>query len=225
MSLSTKSLTVTNDNIRYYTGPSDAGTYFTFGVNADGLTGTVGTGQICRDLISAYWDRVYGLDSVPKKASDVPPHLGFIWPKLDVVDFAARWAALEETLDLTDRSTLHRVTDHPHAVIIHFSPFWLANDTVRSLATLFMRMIAVYPRDTLTESINAYPLARQIGPTIRHFLAGHTHPTYETMTRMSSRGIGSGAHLGVVAEFYRRGLRSVKRMLIKPPGAAKQGVA
>ncbi len=135
---------------------------------------------------------------------DIRSWIGYKAKTLDIEAFAARWDDMEVKLGIpsADRTVLHRAADQPNVVIMKLSPFWMANDTTRSFATLFMRMLIDYWRGSFDNSVAAYTLAKYIAPAIAWFMAGNTRPLYARMT-LVAQGVGMDSACGVVNQFVR----------------------
>ncbi len=166
--------------------------------------------QSCRDSIRWYWELVNPNDGYGQSGAfktDISPYIGLArgttW---DTEAFAARWDEMETTLGLTTRTSIHP-TDKTGAIILRLSPFWLENDTRRSFATLFLRMIAKNPIATLDQAMDMYELAANIKPAIKWFLEGHVNPTYARLT------LRSQGYAGVCSELYN--LRTPDQLVTK----------
>ncbi len=204
MSLSTTILPVRTDPHLVYS--STNGIFFLY----DPAKACATIFQSCRDSIRWYWELVnpsdgYGYSGAFK--TDISPYIGLArGTSWDIAAFAARWNEIETTLGLTTRTIVHP-TDKTGAIILHLSPFWLENDTRRSFATLFLRMIAKNPTHTLDTAIDYYDLAATIKPAIKHFLAGHVVPTYARLT------LRTHGYAGVCSELYN--LRTPEQLATK----------
>jgi hypothetical protein len=91
-----------------------------------------------------------------------------------------------------------RETNIQDMIVVDIPEFWMKNDTVRGLFSLFLRNACVYykPGDSLMTAFARYNLAAMCIPTILHFLDGNIIPTYEKLT-----GHNYGA-TGFVSEYY-----------------------
>lgn len=157
----------------------------------------------CRTEIAWLWERK-GSSSPLYAPADIIPYLGYWFAGIDGASFAARWYDLETHLKIAARTTVHLTSD-PCAIVLHLSPFWLANDTRRSILTLFMRALVMNPNATLAQAIKLDPLASDVLPAINRFLDGYTKPTYDKLSRKEAHGNGMSAsrcYTGFYSQFF-----------------------
>ncbi len=130
----------------------------------------------CRDQLAMMFNTDMGHDMI---GMHIPN-------KLDLPRLVEYWKGIEDTLGIEKESvffaadTTGFVTRNP-VFIVKLSPFWLANDTRRSLVSLLLRAGAIYPRATFSESLYAYPVAQPIIAAINWFMSGNTKPTYASV--------------------------------------------
>lgn len=149
----------------------------------------------CRDSFGYRWKRAR--------------YVGFKTLRIDTKSVGAFFTKIETKLGVApDDQTVIHMTDMAGALILHVSPFWMVNETRRSVFTLMLRMAAVYYKGDINKAIKAYPLARSVGAAVRWFLDGAIKPTYK---RLTARDIG-GAR-GFVAEVS--GLRTKAQLATK----------
>ncbi len=135
-------------------------------------------------------------------------------PNIDIKHVAHLWSQIEDKVCPKDRSTIHQVKGDKGTIIWHLSPFWTRTDTHRSFATLFMRMVVVYGCKTLDASIDAYSLSADIKPAIKHWLGGHTKPSY---ARLTAKGRWKmDGYTGVINQLFNRSPDELATMLVKP---------
>lgn len=155
--------------------------------------------KVCRIEIGWWWELASpgsGWHNSRVFKDEISPYLGITTNReWQTEEFASRWHEMEKSLGLSKYTVVHP-TDKTGAIILKFSPFWMANDTRRSLATLLMRMWLISPTAKLDTAIDNYDLSEQVKPAIKWFMAGHTKPTYDVL---SVKRPGDG-YLGFVNE-------------------------
>lgn len=177
--------------------------------------------KVCRTEFAWKWEgldpdyQTGGYPRIKPYGDKVSEYIGFVlYPTgIDIPVFAAKWDDMEIRLGLIEKTIIYRTSASNKAMIFKLSPFWLANDTVRSFVTLFIRMLAVYPRATFDESVRAYHLSARIIKAIEWFMAGNTHPTYQHLSRMAN----GDNYLGVINEFQLLSPDEIAAKLTKPP--------
>ena len=135
--------------------------------------------------------------------------IGFQCPNLDISLLNIFFGHIENQLKLKVKTVFYNSTIK-NAVIIKVAPFWLKNETRRSLLTLFIRAGAVYYEGNFYKAINSYHLARKVKPAIRHFLKGYTVPSYRNLRE------DYDGYEGFVGHFRNRTPAQLKKLLVKP---------
>lgn len=137
---------------------------------------------------------------------------------IDCAAFAGRWDLIEQMVGIpeADRTIVHPTTDN-RVMVLQLAAHWVSSDTARSFCTLFVRLLANHWDSDLDKSIDRYGLALSIKPAIKHYLGGHTHPTFARLTVTRNGPYGDG-YVGVCNEVY--GLNTPEQLatkLVKPP--------
>lgn len=170
----------------------------------------------CRTEIAWLWERK-GSSAPLYAPADIVPYLGYWFAGIDGASFAARWHDLESRLKIAARTSVHLTSD-PNAIVLHLSPFWLANDTRRSLLTLFMRALVMNPKATLAQAVKLDPLASDVLPAINRFLDGYTKPTYDKLSRKEEHGPGisvNRCYTGFFSEYHSLSPDEIAAKLVK----------
>lgn len=209
--LSPKHIVLPPVNDAYLSYPYRFGQWFVYDVKKNRALSFA----TCRDGMRCYWEGYDSCSRFIKPVVDpISEHIGLAnLIGFDIELFAALWDDLETHLQLTDKTIVYPVKlpkDKPQAMILHLSPFWRANETVRSFATLFIRGIACHPGKTFKARMSQYTLANKIKPAIAYFLTGHTKPTFDKLTSYAQ------GYPGVISEFYRLTPAKLAAKLVKP---------
>lgn len=177
-------------------------------------TKKAGQSATCRDIFRWYWeypDTYAGSSNTGPFNDPISPYVGIaVGQEWDIEAFGATWRTMERTLGIKRHTQVHK-TNARGTIILRLCPFWLANDTRRSLVTLFIRAFVISPTKPLDEALNAYSLGRRVKKAVSHFMSGHVNPTYDQLTH---RGAG---YVGFVSFFSGRTQAQIERLLIKPP--------
>ena len=209
---------------------SIAGSYYIYSKTTVGLffiyypdNGATDSWYQCRDEFRGAWDgtRTGNMGS-EKPINEISRFVGMgaLMPNgLDINYLNTKWEEIETTLGLTERSVIHRIKGPEHymplppdpAVIFNLLPFWIENETRRSLVTLLIRMLIAYGKPTLNESIDNYPLSKMCAPAIKWFLAGHTKST----SKLNKTGPANG-YVGFVNQYTGLSQEELAKVLIKP---------
>jgi len=134
--------------------------------------------------------------------------IGFSRPNLDINLFNEFFEKIENKLNLKIKSVFYK-TDKEDTIIIKLAPFWLQNDTRRSLLTLLMRCVSIY-KGNLDETLENDVLAQHVLLAINYFLNGFTVPTYGDMNKKDCQG-----YFGFVTQFKNVSEKQLKTMLVK----------
>lgn len=160
-----KKLTVKEDRNGELRYPSNIGRFFIYSNRTKTVGGPYGDVYRCRE--------VFGEDFESRHR-----FVGFQIDKdIDVKSLASKWDSIESKLGLKSKTRFYR-TNQSNTVILEAAKFWLANSTRRGFFSLFLRAVVAYDKGEFYKTINSYRLARRITPTIKHFMAGNTNPTY-----------------------------------------------
>lgn len=135
---------------------------------------------------------------------------------------------IEDMLKLPVRTVLYRVEKlgkvlvdsaghtqdvNINAIIVEPSPFWLVNDTRRSLFTLLLRNAVSFYDADMDKAFTSYELAKRMLPAIKWFLAGNTTPTYDKLTIPDHPAT---SNIGWVGEYQHATSAALAAKLVKP---------
>lgn len=215
-----------DESLRYDYG--DTGAFFLY-CKTDGIfAGPYG----CRDEFSMNWDGI-DADGNPDGYEVHSSHrlVGFTFGSHGAIDLKAlnrRWTRIERMVGAAP--SLIYPTSNERTVIIRLSPFWVANATRRCVFTLLLRMVLAYWKTGLGQAIDSYCHARDTKAALRHFLRGHTVPTFSRWNEAYNAYWENHAdgdeqpedltdlngYVGWVGEFKDAPLADIRRKLVKP---------
>lgn len=109
-------------------------------------------------------------------------------PNLD--SFRKFWAMIDEAVGISQEKI--EETNHKNVIVIHVDPFWTINNVRRAFFTLLLRMGVEHfgpgKSETIDGCFTTYSLAASARNAVKHFLNGHTTPTFDT-SKVSGAGI------------------------------------
>jgi hypothetical protein len=158
----------------------------------DDTTHTIFELHTCRDGFAKYF----------KKENKF---IGFNCIKWNLKQFNEFWIQIENKLNLKTKTWFYRTQ-------IKVSPFWLENDTRRSLFTLLLRCGACFYKGNLDDALKNYDLSSLVIPAIRHFLDGNTVPTYDSIHKIDNY---VAYFIGFVKTFCNKTQDQLNELLIK----------